>query len=487
MQKAGNYHGSLRNPILWEEGDLGSPALRGEDVYLKPGGRVSKKWLTACEEERALTSDLMEKIADLSNLSTALGQVVSNRGSAGIDGMTVTELKEWFIHHWQELQLTLLEGNYTPSGVRGVRIPKAKGGYRQLGIPTCKDRLVQQATSQVLSRRYELIFSRSSHGFRPGHSAHQALRQSAEYVAKGYNHVVDLDLEKFFDKVNHDRLMWLLGTRIGDHRVLGLIGRFLRSGMMQDGLISQRVQGTPQGSPLSPLLSNIVLDELDKELELRGHRFVRYADDVIILVRSEKAAKRVQTSISCFIENRMLLKVNRDKSRICHPHELNFLGHIILPDGGLSISRESLFKFRAKLRFITRRNRGISLNQLITELNPVLRGWLNYFKMARMQRRLSRTEAWLRRRIRCFRLKQCKRASGIFRFLRSRGVPDYRIWPLVGSGRSWYARSYMHAAHEGMNNIWFTEIGLFSITANYSSIFKETAQYESTLSGVRGS
>ena len=279
MLKAGKYHESLRNPILWEEGDFGSPAIRGEDVYLKPGGRVSLKWLTACEGERALTSGLMEEIADLSNLSTALGQVVSNRGSAGIDGMTVTELKEWFAHHWQELRSTLLKGNYTPSGVRGVRIPKPKGGYRQLGIPTCKDRLVQQAVSQVLGKRYESVFSTSSYGFRAGHSAHQALRQAAGYVAEGNKHVVDLDLEKFFDKVNHDRLMWLVGTRIGDRQVLSLIGRFLRSGMMQDGLTSQRVQGTPQGSPLSPLLSNVVLDELDKELELRGHHFVRYADD----------------------------------------------------------------------------------------------------------------------------------------------------------------------------------------------------------------
>ena len=485
-RKAGNNRGSLRDPILWEDGDLGSPALRGEDVYLKPGGRVSHQWITACEEERALTVDLMEEISDLSNLSAALGQIVSNRGSAGIDGMTVTELKEWFIHHWQDLQSTLLKGNYTPSGVRGVRIPKAKGGYRQLGIPTCKDRLVQQATSQVLSRRYEKIFSKSSHGFRPGHSAHQALQQSAEYVAQGYNQVVDLDLEKFFDRVNHDRLTWLLGTRIGDRRVLSLIGSFLRSGIMQDGLMSQRVQGTPQGSPLSPLLSNIVLDELDKELELRGHRFVRYADDLIILVRSEEAAKRVLNSITGFIENRMLLKVNRDKSRICQPIELNFLGYLILPDGGLSISRESLKKFRAKIRLVTRRSRGISLEQLITELNPILRGWLNYFKLARMKKRLKYTEGWLRRRIRCYRLKQCKRASGIFRFFRSRGVPEYRIWTIVGSGKSWYGRASLHAAHEAMNTNWFMDIGLFSLSANYSSIFKETAQYESTLSGVRG-
>jgi RNA-directed DNA polymerase len=279
MQKTGKYPESPRNPILWGEGDRGSLVVRGGYVYPKPGGRVRLQWLTACEEERALTADLMEKIADLSNLVTAMGQVVSNGGSAGIDRMNVTELKEWFNGHWQELQRSLIEGTYTPRGVRGVRIPKPKGGYRQLGIPTVRDRLVQQAISQVLSKRYEPIFSDNSYGFRPGRSAHQALKKAAGYVAEGYRYVVDLDLEKFFDKVNHDRLMWILSNRIGDKRVLKLIGKILRSGIMQDGLLSQRLQGTPQGSPLSPLLSNIVLDELDKELETRGHCFVRYADD----------------------------------------------------------------------------------------------------------------------------------------------------------------------------------------------------------------
>jgi len=473
---------------LWGEGDDGSPVVGGEDVYLKANGRVSLQWLTACEEERALTADLMERIAEPSNLVTALGQVVSNGGSPGIDGMTVVELKEWFRHHWQDLQSSLLEGTYTPSEVRGVRIPKPKGGYRQLGIPTCKDRLVQQATSRVLSRRYEPIFSTNSHGFRSGHSAHQALLQAAGYVAEGYEYVVDLDLEKFFDKVNHDRLMWILGTRIGDRRVLKLIGRFLRSGMMQDGLLSQRLQGTPQGSPLSPLLSNIVLDELDKELEVRGHRYVRYADDAIILVGSEAAAKRVQRSITDYIENRMLLKVNREKSRICSPWELNFLGYKILKDGGLGISQESLKRFKQKLRRITHRNKGVSLDQLIQGLNPVLRGWLNYFSLARMKKRLSRLESWLRRRIRCFRLKQCKRVIGIVRFLRSRGLVEWQCWILALSGKGWYRLSNTPQASEAMNLVWFEQIGLFSLSANYSLTFKETAPYVQRMrGGVRGS
>jgi len=487
MQKTVKYHESPRNRTLWGEGDIGSPAVRGVDVYLKPNSRVSLQWLTACKEERALTSEMMEQIADLSNLVTAMRQVVSNGGSAGIDGMTVAELKEWFTHHWQELQTSLQNGNYTPSGVRGVRIPKPKGGHRQLGIPTCKDRLVQQAISQALSRRYEPTFSTSSYGFRPGHSAHQALRQAAGYVAEGYKYVVDLDLEKFFDKVNHDRLMWILGTRIGDRRVLNLIGRFLRSGMMQDGLLSQRLQGTPQGSPLSPLLSNIVLDELDKELEVRGHRFVRYADDAIILVGSEEAAKRVQRSITDYIESRMLLRVNREKSRICSPWELNFLGYKILKDGGLGISQESLKRFKEKLRRITRRNKGVSLDQLIHGLNPVLRGWLNYFRLARMKKHLGALESWLRRRIRCFRLKQCKRSIGIVRFLRSRGLPEGRVWYIALSGKGWYRLANSPGANEAMNLAWFDLIGLFSLSASYCLIFKETAQYvPRTLGGVRG-
>lgn len=321
------------------------------------------------------------------------------------------------------------------------------------------------------------MFSDNSYGFRTRRNAHQALQKAGGYVAEGNKYVIDLDLEKFFDKVNHDRLMWMLGTRIGDKRLLRLIGMFLRSGIMQEGLMSQRVQGTPQGSPLSPLLSNIVLDELDKELEARGHRFVRYADDCIIVVRSEEAAKRVMEHITDYIENRMKLKVNREKSRVCAPWELNFLGYTIQRDGGLGISRESLARFKQKLRHITQRNKGISLEQLIQRLNPVLRGWLNYFKLARMKKRLERIESWLRRRIRCFRLKQCKRTIGIVRFLRSRGIVEWQCWILALSGKGWYRLSNTPQASEAMNLTWFNETGLFSLSTNYSLNFKETAPY----------
>ena len=323
--------------------------IGGADVFCKSGGRVSDEWVSSCAEERALTKGLMDKIVDPSNLVAALRQVVSNNGSAGIDGMSVGALQEWFSGHYQELQTHLEAGTYQVQSVRAVEIPKPGGGVRTLGIPTVQDRLVQQAISQVLSRHYDSTFSTRSYGFRSGRGAHDALAQATKDVSEGRSWIVDIDLEKFFDKVNHDRLLWLLGTRIGDKKLLRLIGKFLRVGMFKGGLVSQRVKGTPQGSPLSPLLSNIVLDELDKELEFRGHRFVRYADDLIVMVKSEASAKRVLSSLTRFIEQRLLLKVNLEKSKICRPSELNFLGHNILSEGRLGLSKASEQRLKAKL------------------------------------------------------------------------------------------------------------------------------------------
>jgi len=428
----------------------------------------------------------MSEIFDLSNLVSAMRKVVKNGGSAGVDGMNVVELKEWFGKNYKTLQMQLLTGRYAPDAVKGVEIPKPQGGVRQLGIPTVRDRLVQQAISQVLSKHYEPLFSENSYGFRSGRSAHQALRRAGSYVAEGYSYVVDLDMEKFFDRVNHARLMWLLSRRISDKRLLILIGKFLKAGMLKGGLCNQRISGTPQGSPLSPLLSNIVLDELDKELERRGHRFVRYADDLIILVRSEEAAKRVKESITSYIEGRLRLKVNREKSRICRPIDLNFLGHRILYDGHLGLSQGSEHRFKSKVKRVTSRRRGISLEQMIRELNSLLRGWLHYFRHAKMYSRLHRLMGWIRRRLRCFRLKQCKRAIGIVRFLKSLGVVEWRAWLLALSGKGWYRKSCSPPAHEGMNGLWFTKIGLFDMASYYRSKFEETAQYESTLGGVRG-
>lgn len=451
----------------FSEGRPDLPPRTGTDVDRPEAVWAGRQSSTGEGEERALMSDVMDRIADLHNLTAALRRVVANGGSPGIDGMRTGQLTDWFAGHWRSLQQSLRAGWYQPAPVRTVYIPKPGGGQRQLGIPTCRDRLVQQAISQVLSACWEPTFSEFSYGFRPGRNAQQGLKQAAHHVREGYRYIVDLDLEKFFDQVNHDRLMGKLAARITDRRLLKLIGKYLRAGLVQDGLTSQRTKGTPQGSPLSPLLSNIVLDELDRELEARGHRFVRYADDLIILVRSERAARRLMDSITGFIENRLRLKVNRAKSQICRPWELNFLGHTILADGRLGLSRQSEQRLKTNLRRLTRRNRGISLTQLIRQLNPVLRGWLAYFRLARMRKRLRRIEEWLRRRIRCFRLKQCKRSIGVARFLQEAGLPQWRAWLLASSSKGWYRKANSPQAAEAMNLHWFARLGLYSLSANY--------------------
>lgn len=411
----------------------------------------------------------MSEVTNLSNLSVSMKRVISNGGSAGVDGMGVKELQGWFTKHYKDLTHQLQKNSYRVNQIRGVKIPKPQGGHRQLGIPTVKDRMVQQAIHQILERHYDPTFSRFSYGFRKGKGTAACLEQASAYVKAGYRHIVDIDLAKFFDEVNHDRLMWLLGTRIGDKVLLRLINKFLKSGILEGGLISQRTKGTPQGSPLSPLLSNIVLDELDKELERRGLRFVRYADDMIILVGSHKAAERVMKSVSEFIERRMKLKVNKDKSGIRRPHELNFLGHSMYGKGELGLSKPSLRKLKKKLREKTKRNKGISLDQMVKELNLLMRGWLNYFQRARMKGKLERLMSWLRRRIRCFRLKQCKRAIGIARYLQKLGVPEWRSWLLALSSKGWYHKSNTPQAHESMNLAWFTSIGLFDMYTYYCS------------------
>lgn len=443
--------------------------VKGTDVYCAGSGRVREEWLSRCREERALTSDLLSEVTSLKNLTASLKRVVSNGGSAGVDGVSVKELQDWFTGHYKELSAQLTTNSYQVSTIRGVKIPKPKGGYRQLGIPTVKDRLVQQGVHQILEGVYDPTFSRFSYGFRKGSGSVSCLKQACSYVKEGYRYIVDIDLANFFDQVNHDRLLWMLSQRIGDRLLLQLIAKFLKSGILEGGLISQRTKGTPQGSPLSPLLSNIVLDELDKELERRGLRFVRYADDLILFVGSHKAAQRVMSSVTKFIEGRMKLKVNKDKSGIRRPRELNFLGHSIVGKGELGLSKSSLHRFKSKLKEKTRRKRGISLDQMVKELNLLMRGWLNYFKNAKMKGKLEAIMSWLRRRIRCFRLKQCKRAIGIARFLKKLQVPEWRSWLLALSSKGWYHKSCTPQAHEGMNLEWFNSIGLFNMYAYYCS------------------
>jgi len=439
-------------------------------VHRTHAGQVRHDWLSACAEERALTSGIMEEVVLPLNLLRSYRKVVSNAGSAGTDGMTVKELGKWLRTNLTKLQDQLLNGSYQPLPVRGVEIPKPKGGHRQLGIPTVIDRLVQQAIHQVLSPRYERVFSEHSYGFRQHKSAHQALEQAGSYVSEGNSHVIDLDLEKFFDKVNHNRLIWLLSTRIGDGRVLSLMGKILRSGILTGGLIQQRTEGTPQGSPLSPLLSNIVLDELDKELERRAHRYVRYADDVKIFAKSEKSANRIQANITKHIEQKLKLKVNRDKSRICRSYELNFLGHSILYDGRLALSKESEARLKEKIKAITSRRRGESFAAILQQLQTQLRGWLAYFSKANMKKKIIAIERWMKRKVRCYRLKQCKRTIGIVRLLRSLGVEEKLCWRTGLSGKGWWRKSNSPGINIGLSNQWLYGQGYYSLQLHYEKL-----------------
>lgn len=421
-------------------------------------------------QERALTDNLMGAILCHSNIHQAYKQVKQNKGVAGIDQMPVGEFAVWYAENGETLLCTLYNGTYQPQGVKQVEIPKPNGGKRKLGIPTVTDRILQQAISQVLSPIYERKFSDHSYGFRPNRSAYQALKKGSEYVEEGGKIVVDLDLKTFFDVVNHDRLMYRLSTTIGDKTLLGLIRKYLQSGILIDGVVSQRTEGTPQGSPLSPLLSNIVLDELDEELERRGHKFVRYADDCNIYVRSQEAGERVMESVSNFIENKLKLLVNREKSQVCEVQDTKFLGYTIQKDGSLSIAKKSVDRFKEKIRSITKRNRGIKFEQVIAELTPVMRGWLNYFRYARCKSLLRNLDSWVRRKLRCYRLKQCKRAITLQQFLQSRGVETWSSWILALSGKGHWRKSGCPQSHQAMSINWFADLGLYNLSSNYAKL-----------------
>jgi len=374
--------------------------------------------------------DLMERICEPSNLNRAFRQVRRNKGAAGVDGQTIAATQVYLQagDHARQLRESLLQGEYRPQAVRGVKIPKPDGGERQLGIPTVLDRWIQQAIAQVLGDIYEPQFSDASFGFRPGRGAHDALKQAQGYVASGKSWVVDIDLERYFDTVNHDRLMARLAGDIKDKRVLKLIRRYLQAGLLQNGVVTGRQQGTPQGGPLSPLLANIVLDELDKELESRGHCFCRYADDCNIYVSSRKAGERVLSSVTVFLEGKLKLQVNRKKSACAPVNERQFLGYRLMPPGYLTIAPKSLRRMRRRVRELTYRNRGSSLARVIKELTQYLRGWLHYFKLAKAKSILRDLDSWIRRRLRCYRLKQRKRRWSIATWLQQLGVKEYLSW-----------------------------------------------------------
>ena len=414
---------------------------------------------------KAEASGLMEAVVERRNLQLAYQRVVENKGAAGVDGITVAEFKDHLKQHWPSIRAKLLAGGYVPQAVRRVDIPKPDGGVRTLGIPTVVDRLIQQALHQVLSPIFEPTFSEASYGFRPGRNAHQALKAAQNHVAAGKRWVVDIDLEKFFDRVNHDRLMSALAEKIDDARVLKLIRRYLEAGMMQDGLVSPRTEGTPQGGPLSPLLSNMVLTELDRELERRRHAFCRYADDCNVYVSSRTAGERVLASLTEFISERLKLKVNAAKSAVDAPWRRKFLGYSLTwhREPQLRIAKPSLKRMTEKVRALLRGARGRSLSATIEQLNRLLRGWAAYFKLTSGKQALEMLDGWIRRKLRCILWRQWKRAAARARNLLRRGLTADRAWRSATNGRGpwWNAgASHMNAAFP---KSWFDSLGLVSL------------------------
>lgn len=420
---------------------------------------------TSGAESPANTNRMMEEVCERENLKAALQQVKANKGSAGIDGMTVGGISEYLKQHWPAMREQLLNGTYEPKPVRRVEIPKPDGGVRKLGIPTVLDRFIQQAVMQVLQRRWDPTFSESSYGFRPGRSAHQAVAKAQQYIAEGHGWCVDLDLEKFFDRVSHDKLMGQIAKRVGDKRLLKLIRAFLKAGVMENGLVNPSVEGTPQGGPLSPLLSNLVLDELDRELERRGHRFVRYADDSNIYVRSERAGQRVMESVTQFITQRLKLKVNEAKSAVARPQERKFLGFSFTagPEVKRVIAPKALDRFKHRVREITRRAKGVSMKATMDELAPYLRGWRSYFGFCETPEVLIGLTRWVRLRLRAAMWRQWKTPRRRRAALLELGVRGPLASNTAGSGRGPWYLAKAKALSVGLSNAHFKSLGLPSL------------------------
>jgi len=413
-------------------------------------------------EDPALPVLLMEEICQRENLRKALQRVRRNKGSPGIDGMTVKKLSSYLRKHWPQIREQLLAGSYRPQPVKRVEICKPTGGIRKLGIPTVLDRFIQQAIMQVLQRYWDKTFCEHSFGFRPGRSAHQAISRSQQYVEQGYRWVVDIDLEKFFDRVNHDKLMGKLAKRIPDKRLLKIIRAFLNAGVMENGLVSATTEGTPQGGPLSPLLSNIVLDDLDRELERRGHCFVRYADDCNIYVRSERAGKRVMEHISKFIARKLKLKVNKSKSKVDRPWRCKFLGFRIIvgKETKRGIAPRSLFRFKKRVRELTCYRRGVTIEQMIEKLNRYLIGWRGYFGYCQTPSVMVGLDSWIRRRLRCVYWRRWKRGKKRFAELRKLGVGKDPAAQTAGSIHGPWRISRSPALSFAFPNVHFNTLGL---------------------------
>lgn len=421
-----------------------------------------------CEPESlAKVEPLMEEVCQRKNLEEALKRVLAYKGSPGVDGMTVRKLPDYLRKHWPTIREQLLSGTYQPQPVKRVEIPKPDGGVRKLGIPTVLDRFIQQAVMQVLQGRWDSTFSEHSYGFRPGRSAHQAVAQAQRYQAEGYRWTVDIDLEKFFDRVNHDILMGRIAKRVSDKRMLKLIRAYLNAGVMENGLVSPTDEGTPQGGPLSPLLSNLMLDDLDRELQRRGLRFARYADDCNIYVRSQRAGQRVMESITRFITTQLKLKVNESKSAVARPWERKFLGmtFTVNREPKRRIAPKALGRFKERIRELTRRTRGISLEQMVEQLSRYLNGWRAYFGFCQTPSVLADLDSWIRRRLRSVLWKQWKRGKRRFAELRARGVRKDLAAQTAGSPHGPWRLARSPALSFALPNRYFQSLGLPTLAA----------------------
>lgn len=449
------------------------PSRSNGEAYGEEGSVCQVR--AASERTEPIKGVVMEEVVRRQNLTKALKRVRANKGSPGIDGITVDELKEYLNVHWPEIREKLLEGHYMPQPVKQVLIPKPGGGTRMLGIPTVLDRFIQQALLQMLNPIYDSTFSPHSYGFRPRRNAHQAVRQAKKYIEEDYEWVVDIDLEQCFDRINHDILMGRIAKRVSDKRILHLIRRYLQAGIMVHGVIQERYKGTPQGGPLSPLLSNILLDELDKELERRTHKFCRYADDCNIYVRSERAGKRVMDSVERFLATKLRLKVNRQKSAVARPQGRGFLGFSFTSGKELKIklSEKALESVKYRIKQITRRSRGISLLQVIKELSEYLKGWVGYFRLIETPTVLKVLDSWIRRRLRCFVMKQwIKNSHTRYKGLQALGVSAWNARPVAASRKGPWAMSNMKPVKVAMPNRFFAERGLLCLFDRHESLAK---------------
>jgi group II intron reverse transcriptase/maturase len=429
-----------------------------------PGEQRSGEAVSAANGNDSSGADhLMELVVEHGNLKRALKRVKANKGSPGIDGMTVEELPVYLQANWERLRAQLLDGRYQPQAVRQQEIPKASGGVRKLGIPTVVDRVIQQAILQVLGPRFDSTFSDHSYGFRPGRRAHDAVCSAQRYIQEGRHWVVDVDLEQFFDRVNHDVLMGKLAKRIADRRLLGLVRRFLEAGILANGIAMERHEGTPQGGPLSPLLANVLLDEVDKELEKRGHAFVRYADDCNVYLRSKRAGERVMQALRCLFAD-LRLRVNEAKSAVARPWDRKFLGYTFWVSKDAAIRRriadKTLETMKERVRQITSRTRGRSLASVIADLRGYLPGWKEYFRLTEMPGILRNLDAWIRSRLRMVQLKQWKTGPCVFRELCARGVPRNAAASAAAHAQRWWRIAHHPALNLAMPPREFDRLGL---------------------------